>query len=161
MTAKQNLTRLSSRFLGSYRWVLFLIYTIIFGMMLFSVSRQGILSVSVNTLLYGYGYYWLLRLTNKLQHVAFDEAFLYVFKSRQDIIIPLENIESIEISTLGGVYKVNLYHAEQLGDHFYFKTSLLYPLNFRKMDERVNELRNAIGRAKSRRQHIPGNALRS
>jgi hypothetical protein len=79
----------------------------------------------------------------------------------QDLIIPLENIESVEISTLGGVYKVNLFHPEQLGQHFYFKLSMWYPLNYQSKDELVNVLRRNIDRAKSRKQDIPRNALHS
>jgi len=73
----------------------------------------------------------------------------------------LENIESVEISTIGGVYKVNLYHPEQLGDHFYFKMSLLYPLNYQSKDALVNVLRKNIDLAKSRKQEFPRNALHS
>ncbi len=96
-----------------------------------------------------------------MQRVSFDDEFLYVYSKDQDYIIPLENIESVEIESLGGVYKVNVYHPEQLGKEFYFKTSLIYPLNYKSKDALVNVLRNQIDIAKARRQAFPHNALMS
>jgi hypothetical protein len=86
---------------------------------------------------------------------------LYFKQKRQELIIPLENIESVEIETLGGVYKVNLYHPEQLGKEFFFKPSLLYPLNSKRKDALVNQLRRQIEVAKARKQALPVNALHS
>lgn len=77
------------------------------------------------------------------------------------MVIPLENIESVEISTIGGVYKINLYNPEQLGDHFYFKMSLFYPLNYKPKDELVNVLRRNIDLAKGRKREFTRNALHS
>ncbi len=109
----------------------------------------------------GYGAFLLIRMTAKFEELQFDNEFLYVFRKKQDILIPLENIESVEIQSLGGVYKVNLYHAEQLGKEFYFKTSLLYPLNYQSKDELVNRLRAAIERAKRKPREYQQNALMS
>lgn len=111
--------------------------------------------------LYLYGGYFLIRMSAKLYHVEFDDEFLYVINTRQDLIIPLENIESIEISTLGGTYKVNLYSPEQLGSEFYFKPSLFYPLNYKKKDELVNLLRRYIDLSKRKQKQFPVNSLMS
>jgi hypothetical protein len=97
----------------------------------------------------------------KIEHVEFDKSFLYVVKRKIDYIIPLENIESVEIVSLGGVYKVNLYRAEQLGKEFYFKPSLLYPLNYKTKDLLVNHLRRNIDLAKQKKTTLPMNALMS
>lgn len=102
-----------------------------------------------------------MKMTSKLYRIEFDNEFLYILLKQQDMVIPLENVESVEISTVGGVYKVNLYHAEQLGDNFYFKLSLLYPLNYQSKDALVNELRKNIDYAKARRQEFQRNALHS
>ncbi|MBX2957967.1 MAG: hypothetical protein KF846_17505 [Cyclobacteriaceae bacterium] len=59
------------------------------------------------------------------------------------------------------MYKVNFYHPEQLGKELYFKTSLIYPLNYKSKDELVNVLRRNIDKAKPRRQSLPHNALMS
>jgi hypothetical protein len=45
------------------------------------------------------------------------------------------------------------------GCEFYFKTSLLYPLNAKTKDGLVNELRRSIARAKKRTPPLPVNAL--
>ena len=117
--------------------------------------------VIYNIGLYGYFFYLLIKLNGKLQHVEFDDEFLYVVQRNQDMIIPLENVESVEIVSLGGVYKVNLYRAEQLGKEFYFKPSLLYPLNYKVKDKLVNLLRRNIDLAKQRKVFLPYNALMS
>ncbi len=97
----------------------------------------------------------------KLEHVEFDQEFLYVVKSRVDYVIPLENIESVEIVSLGGVYKVNLYRPEQLGSNFYFIPSLFCPLNYKTKDLLVNHLRRNIDLAKKKKTSLPYNALMS
>lgn len=109
----------------------------------------------------GYLFYMLFGMLAKLQHVEFDDEHLYVVKRNVDYLIPLENIESVEIVSLGGVYKVNLYRAEQLGKEFYFKPSLFYPLNYKKKDFLVNQLRKNIDMAKQKKVSLPYNALMS
>lgn len=148
--AKKKLKRLSSRFLGPYRHLLYAAYILLFSGIAVTSFTQSIFFGVTQTALYGYFFFRLMQLTGKLQQVAFDEDFLLVYGREQDLIIPLENIESVEISSLGGVYKVNLYHGEQLGNAFYFKTSLLYPLNYKAKDELVNQFRAAIAKAKQR-----------
>jgi hypothetical protein len=161
MSAKQNPTRLSSRFSGPYRWVLYTAFLGIMGSIVASTIGKGWYYTISQTVLYGWIFYMLLRIASKLQQVYFDDDFMYVYLRKQDYIIPLENIESVEIESLGGVYKVNLYHPEQLGKEFYFKTSLLYPLNAKKKDALVNVLRKKIDLAKSKRQVFQRNALMS
>ena len=161
MPEKQKITRLSSRFLGPLRWVLFVLYSVIIVVLVILFLQQGWIFGIFQSAFYIYGFYWLMKMTNNLQQVSFDSEFLHVFRKTQDLIIPLESIESVEISSLGGVYKVNLYYPEQLGKEFFFKTSLLYPLNYKSKDELVNLLRKNISMAKSKRQVIAANALTS
>jgi hypothetical protein len=118
------------------------------------------------TILFRYGYVtWLgylwWKLNSNVYHVEFDEEFLYVLLRKQDIIIPLENIKDINLKTLGGVYRVDFYHAEQLGDRIYFKPSLLYPFNSKKKDTLVNVLWSNIEKAKRKVQDFQRNALHS
>ena len=108
-----------------------------------------------------YLFYLIFKTLAKLQHVEFDDAFLYVLKRKMDYVIPLENIESVEIVSLGGVYKVNLFRAEQLGKEFYFKPSLLYPLNYKTKDLLVNHLRRNIAIARQKNTALPNTALMS
>lgn len=160
MTTRIN--TLSTRWLKPFKGFVFILYTGIFAVLIVGlISSEHWFSAVFNTGLYGYFLFLLLRMSAKLQHVEFDAEFLYVIGGKQDMIIPLENIESVEIVSLGGVYKVNLYHAEQLGDHFYFKPSLLYPLNYKRKDALVNQLRAAVDAAKRKKTSILTNALRS
>ncbi|MBX2963259.1 MAG: hypothetical protein KF687_12155 [Cyclobacteriaceae bacterium] len=161
MAEKQKPQRLSSRFLGPYRRFLYVAYVVTFGTIVVLSIRVGWFYAVSQTLFYGYMFYWGLRTVKKFEQVAFDDEFLYVYQKLQDYVIPLESIESVEISSLGGTYKVNLYHAEQLGKEFFFKTSLIYPLNYKSKDALVNVLRSKIAKAKSRRQQLPHNALMS
>ncbi len=101
------------------------------------------------------------KLNSKVYRVEFDDEFLYVILKKNDILIPLENIKDINIVTLGGVYRVDLYNAEQLGDKIYFKPSLLYPFNSKKKDALVNVLWSAIDKAKQKKMYFSGNALHS
>lgn len=161
MTQKQKLERVSSRFLGPYRHFLFGLYILGFGSITIHFFRESLLFGISQTIVYGSFLYYLIKMTIKLQQVSFDDDFLYVFRKQQDFVIPLENIKSIEIESIGGVYKVNLFYAEQLGDHFYFKTSLIYPLNFKSKDKLVDVLRSKIESAKRKKQTYQKNALMS
>jgi len=162
MPEKLKPTRLSSRLLGPFKGVLYALYSSFFILIIILIFQRerwylGLLQSGI----YFYGLFILVKMTRKLQHVSFDDGFLYVHSVNPEIVIPLENIESVEIETLGGTYKVNLYTAEQLGKEFYFKTSLIYPLNYKSKDALVNVLRRDIIKAKSRRQSLPHNALMS
>ena len=105
-------------------------------------------------------YLWW-KVNSNVYNVEFDDEFLFVILRNNDILIPLENIKDVNIKTLGGVYQVDLYHAEQLGNKIYFKTSLLYPFNFKKKDELVNVLWSNIEKAKRKKQDFQRNALHS
>lgn len=161
MAEKQKPVRLSSRFLGSYRWVLYVLYVTFFGLIVFSSIRAGWFFAVSQSACYGWMFYLAIRMVNKLQQTSFDDEFLYVYQKQQDYIIPLENIESVEIGSLGGVYKVNLYHPEQLGREFYFKTSLIYPLNYKSKDALVNVLRRNIDAARRKTFVVAEKALHS
>ncbi|MBL7843454.1 MAG: hypothetical protein JNK44_06290 [Cyclobacteriaceae bacterium] len=161
MAEKQKTVRLSSRFLGPYRWYLYILYIVAFSCIAILSIRVGWGFAVIQTTVYGWMFYRGVQIIEKFQQVSFDPEFLYVYQKQQDYIIPLENIESVEIESLGGVYKVNLYHPEQLGKELYFKTSLIYPLNYKSKDELVNVLRRNIDKAKARRQSLPHNALMS
>lgn len=166
MSEKNRIRNLSTRWLLPFKAVILTVYIgICTAIVYMFVSKEdSVMSWMLglaNAGIHVYFFFLLMRVTTKLHRVEFDQEFLYVILRKQDIIIPLENIESVEISTLGGVYKVNLYHAEQLGDHFYFKMSLFYPLNYQSRDALVNVLRKYIDQAKMRKQVVLRNALHS
>ena len=166
MAEKNRVRNLSTRWLLPFKVVVFVIYIALCVGIVFGYLQNGrnLIDWSLGLLNAGffvYFFYRLMKMTSKLYRIEFDYNFLYVLLKNQDMVIPLENIESVEISTVGGVYKINLFHAEQLGDHFYFKMSLFYPLNYRSKDELVNVLRRNIDRAKSKKSEFTKNALHS
>ena len=166
MAEKNRVRNLSTRWLLPFKVVVFAIYTALCVGILFSYTQHGGNFADwafglVNGGFFIYFFYRLMKITSKLYRIEFDNDFLYVLLKNQDMVIPLENIESVEISTIGGVYKVNLFHPEQLGDHFYFKMSLFYPLNYQSKDELVNVLRKNIDLAKRRKSDFIKNALHS
>jgi hypothetical protein len=157
----KNLTGYPPDFLARIGTCCMPAYILLFSAIAVASFTRSIFFGVGQTVVYGYFFFRLMRLTRNFQQVSFDEDFLYVFGRDQDLIIPLENIESVEITSLGGVYKVNLYHAEQLGNEFYFKTSLLYPLNYKSKDALVNQLRAAVAQARRKPPDNPGNVLTS
>jgi hypothetical protein len=166
MGEKNRIRNLSTRWLLPFKVIVFTIYTGLCSAIVLSYLRIGHNWVDwiLGALMAGsyvYIFFRLMRITSKICRIEFDSEFLYVPMKQQEMVIPLENIKSVEISTMGGVYKVNLYHAEQLGDHIYFKMSLLYPLNFQSKDALVNLLRRNIDLAKLKKQEIQRNALHS
>lgn len=167
MVEKGNRIRnLSTRWLTAFKIVVYMVYTTLCMAITWVLVNRGDNWISAllglaNAGVYIYFFYRLIRVTAKLYRVEFDHDYLYVLQKHQDLLIPLENIESVEIATLGGVYKVNLYDADQLGDHFYFKLSLWYPLNYKSKDALVNLLRSTINKAKKRPSQDVRNTLHS
>ena len=84
----------------------------------------------------------------RLKNVSYDDSSVYYTIKGYEVQIPLEEIRDIEIMTISGIYKINLNEPAQDGSVIRFKTSLWYPFNFRRQDEKVNELRDKIDRYK-------------
>lgn len=165
MPPEKRIRNLSTRWLRPLKVWLFVLYTAL-GLSILYVhlimqDRLIIFAIGQSAI-YVWLLFKLLKGVAKLHRVEFDDDYLYVLNKSQDLIIPLENIESVEIASLGGLYKVNLYHADQVGKEFYFKQSLLYPLNYKRCDALVNVLRRDIDAAKRRKPAIAmHNALHS
>lgn len=84
----------------------------------------------------------------KIKNISYDDSSVFYDKNGFEVQIPFEDIKDIEIKTISGIYTINLYTPSQDGKSIMFKTSLWYPLNFKKQDEKVNELRDRIDRYK-------------
>jgi hypothetical protein len=152
---KPRIRRLSTRYLTTFRMTIYVTYSaILFTLLYYAFTRVGAFTVFGNLLIYGYWLYSLIRILDKLKKVEFDDDYLYVIGKTSDILIPLENIESVEIVTIGGVYKVNLYFEDSIGKYFYFKPSIFYPMNYQTKDRLVNLLRERINHAKQLRFKI-------
>ena len=164
MESKSRVRNLSTRYLSLYRHGIALI---IFGLAA-SFLWSAILEFASGDYLsfvmpayWGYFLYLWYRVNRSVYHVEFDDEFLYVRLKASDLIIPLENIKDVNLVSLGGVYRVDLYYKELIGDKFYFKPSLLYPLNHKKKEAVVDILWRNINQAKQKRTIIPRNALHS
>jgi|GEM_PF-5639524 len=95
---------------------------------------------------------FLHRVMSRLRDVSFDNEFVYYTHNGYEVQVPMYDIASVEITSLGGLYKINLIVPTQIGMTIYFKPSIWYPLNFSKHDEKVNVLRSKIISAKRNRQ---------
>jgi hypothetical protein len=100
--------------------------------------------VMLNFPVYGFLMYKLMKHINKIKNISFDDSSLYYIKDDYEVQIPFEDIKDIEIKTLDGLYEIQFYNPTQDGERIFFKTSLWYPLNFKKQDELVNVLRDKI-----------------
>ena len=106
--------------------------------------------------------YKLFEIYRGIKAVEFDQEFLYVSEKGYEVIVPLDNIKNVEIRSLGGIYKVNFFDEIQSGHEIFFKPSLIYPLDFRKQDTKVNILRSNVSKAKRQiKAPLPKNALQS
>ena len=165
MAEKPNprIKNLSTRFLTLYKYgtAIFIlgIVAALVGSEFLATERQGHL-ISV-LLTYGYFLYLWWKANIKVFHVEFDDDFFYVRQIHHDVLIPLENIKDVNLVSIVGLYKVDLYSHETFGDKFYFKPSLLYPFNHKKKEALVDVLWANIEKAKKRKQVIQRNALMS
>lgn len=165
-TQNKRIKSLSTRYLGFYKNSVLVILVGIMLVFVYAALRTYIedkffFSSMFNVFYAGFFIYGWIRINRNVHRVEFDEEFLYVILKGHDLIIPLENIKEVDIKSLGGVYEVELYQAEQLGDKFYFKPSLLYPFNYKKKDTLVNVLRKNINLAQAKKPHFQANALHS
>jgi hypothetical protein len=92
--------------------------------------------------------YKAIKLVWSLKNISYDDSSVYYEKAGFEVQIPFEEIRDIEIKTLTGIYTINLHTTSQDGEKISFKTSMWYPLNFKKKDAEVNELRDKIDRYK-------------
>jgi hypothetical protein len=97
-----------------------------------------------NVAFWGFIAFWIIRIVLRLKNVSFDEYSVYYERNGYEVQIPFDEIKDIEIKSLDGIYKINLFQPNQDGKIIYFKTSLWYPLNFKRQDEQVNVLRDRI-----------------
>ncbi len=162
----KRIKSLSTRYLGFYKMSVLILLFLGMGFMIWAGYQSYLESGRWFTNLYfifylGFLMWGWIRINRNVHRVEFDNEFLYVFQKGQDILVPLENIREVDIKTLGGVYEVELFQAEQLGKKFYFKPSLLYPFNYKRKDALVDVLRRNINLAYQKKQVIQMNALHS
>ena len=162
MEAKSRIKNLTTRFFFLYKYgVLVLAGGVILLFIWAGITKSRNIIEAILPLHWIWLIYLWIVVNQKVYRVEFDDDHLYVIKKGQDTLIPLENIKDVEIVSMGGVYRVDLYSPEDFGAKLYFKPSLLYPFNFKKKDALVNVLRSNIERAKQKPPSFQKNALHS
>ena len=112
------------------------------------IIRGSIIQGSTLPIVWIYVIFISFKLLRSLKNISYDESSIYYERDGYEVQIPFEVVKNIEIKTLTGIYTINLYGKGQDGDKISFRTSMWYPLNFKKKDEKVNELRDKIDRYK-------------
>lgn len=158
--------RLSSRWLGPWKHFTFAIYLAFMIAVSFSFLHDAnsggewLMGIGMSGL-YAFGVVALWRISGKLQQLSFDDRFAYVQMKGHELLIPLENIKDVELKTILGTYEVMLHHPEQFGRSFFFKISLLHPLNHKRKEELVDRFWEAVEKAKRHREVLRPNTLLS
>lgn len=154
MSSKPRIQNLSTRYLGFYKFgvaVVLASFVVGFFVSAYTEYREhGRLFAFLNTFTWCYLIYIWFRVNRAVHYVEFDEEYLYVRLKQQDLLIPLQNIKDINLVSMGGVYRVDLYAKELTGNPFYFKPSLLYPFNHKTKEAVVDLLWQNIDKAKTR-----------
>ena len=88
----------------------------------------------------------IFRQINRLRSIAYDENAIYYGTTKSSEIqkIQFENIRSIVLGRFDGIHKFNLITPIEEGKAVFFKTSLWYPFNFKRDDEKLYQLRDKI-----------------
>lgn len=92
--------------------------------------------------------YILLKRTQLLKEVSYDQEFLYIKEKKQEEVIPLTAIKNVELKTMGGRWKVNFHPAYTSREKVTFLPSLLYPMNYKKVEKRIDVFHQAIAIAR-------------
>ena len=163
--SQPRITNLSTRYLKLYRnggaFLVVLSILFLFYIQYQEYLQRGHWTAFLLPLNFSYFIYAWFLVNKRVYHVEFDNEFIYVVQKNHDLVIPLKNIKDVNLVSLGGVYKVDLYAKELFGDKFYFKPSLLYPFNNKKKEALVNILWANIEKAKRRKHDFQRNALHS
>ena len=96
-----------------------------------------------------------------IKQVSYDDQHLYIFDKGIDTQIDLERVKNVEITSLDGLYRFNLMDQEAFGPFILCKTSMWYPLNFRKVDKELDHVRYLISKRKRQTQNGQYNQLPS
>lgn len=144
------MTSLSSPFARQYRLLHFiLIPCIIIGLviMLYAGKTEMKLFNSINAILFSY---ILWKRGQLLKPMSYDSEYLYIREGKQEEVIPLHAIARIELKTLGGGWDIYFKPGYTPRESLIFIPSLLYPLNFKKIEARVDAFEKTFRQAKEK-----------
>lgn len=134
----------------------------VLGFFIFMIATGFKIFYLTQIALYGYLFYRLyFQRILRLKTIDFDNESMFIRNNNQEIIIPFVDIKEVKLRSLIGTHSVQLYRDMGFGQEFYFKSSLWYPLNFKKVDEIVYQLQARIENAKQNHRQDNFNALGS
>ena len=140
--------RLSTRFLRFFKVFLYMsvagVVVGILGLLLYN-KRWDFLLAAVSWVV---TVVILLRRLERLRDVVWEGDHLLV-KDEADILVPLNEIENVELKTLVRTHEVTLHEEHPyLGESFLFQASLGYLFRHRQTDDTIHELRQRIVQAR-------------
>ena len=152
-------TILSTRKVNTYKIIVFAVWLLLLALLVFisfDIEEELGFTHLRWGLYWGIGFYFFyIKKTLKLQNIAYDHGNIYIVKGNQEIIIPFLEVKDIRLENVTGVHSILLYRDLGLGEKIYFKSSLWYPFNFKKVDEEVYQLQLKIDKAKQNTEIEP------
>lgn len=140
-----------------------MIWLVVFLLIVLGAIQSPDLYIAVFWPIYwSIGFYALyIKRTLQLKSIAYDDENIYVLENTQEVIIPFTNIREIKLQSVTGVHTIFLYRNFGLSKEIWFKSSLWYPFNFKKVDNEVYRLQQKIEEVKARSSQNPGLNLAS
>lgn len=139
---------------GIKRYKMFGYSGILFVLCLYAYSglQRGdtfglIMSLGIGAMVIFYWYPNIGKFLSRLKEVSYDSENLYVVEGDTEVQIPFVEIRDVEIVSLDGLYKFNLFRDSQFGKEIMCKPSNWYPFNFKKVDRELNRVRALINKA--------------
>lgn len=122
-----------------------------------------IISAAMGLMVIFYWYPNIGKFLANLREVSYDSENLYVIQDNMETQIPFTEIRDVEIVSLDGLYKFNLFSESAFGKEILCKPSVWHPLNYPKVDKELNRVRGLIRKthAEYREQVTDKNQLAS
>lgn len=145
------MTFLSSPYAERYRIIL-LTGTVIsfFAIIYFLIDLEDpfrrILPI-INTLILTY---FIVKGTAFLKVVSHDGDYLYIKEKGQEEVLPLTAIKTVKLKTIGGRWEIHFHPSYTGREKVVFLPSLLYPLNYKKVESRIDDFHEVIDQARKR-----------
>lgn len=93
---------------------------------------------------------WSIRISKMplVKSISYENDQFYLQLKNMEIVVPFEDTKGIGIKTLDGIFELELTNPSQVGKQILFKPSLLYPLNFKKVDNEIARINHQIKKCK-------------
>jgi hypothetical protein len=79
-----------------------------------------------------------------LKYIEFDDYNIYCQLEGYEEQIPFYQIKSINLIDPSGIHEIKLHDPSQVGERIFFKPSIWYPFNFKKVDNVIFKLKDLI-----------------